>query len=130
MADWKARFAAAEMLPDLEPMQEGFTLPEGVNVAELRKLYCVTLATSDTECDERIDRLMHYTDPAMVLSIVAPYVPVTYIDPTPPPPVVVPDEPEETLGETVAHEPVKGHGVTFEDKGITTEVTYETRWED
>lgn len=119
MADWKARFAAvAERLPPLDEIDPRFRIPAWVNVTELRKLFCATLASDDWNTDERIERLMKERDPILVLKLVAPYVPITEVEPVPE--TATPVEPEPNL-------PVDlggggGGGTTFTDHGTTTEV--------
>lgn len=75
-ADWAARFVSVENLPALDPMPEGISLPEFVDLAQVRALYCTTLAPSDADADDRIDTLCRITDPMRVLAIVAPNLPV------------------------------------------------------
>lgn len=74
--DWPACWRAAhENLGPIDPMPEGLALPEiARDLYALREVYCVTTSTTDTECDERIDRLRKVTDPLIVLSIVAPHI--------------------------------------------------------
>lgn len=76
-ANYVARYASAENLPELAPLPEGLQLPAHVDVAALRLLWVTALAPSDADADMRIDQLQNVTDPLHVLSIVAPYVIVT-----------------------------------------------------
>lgn len=113
--DWKARhLSASENLPALDPVPEGYRIPSWVNVDDLRRLYCATLAEHDADTDDRIDRLHTITDPLRVLSVVAPYIKVEQvaIEPTP---SASPDEPAlpVNIGE--------GGGGTFTAHGTTTE---------
>jgi hypothetical protein len=76
-ADYAARLGAVDMLPDLDPMPEGYTVSDHVDVDALRRVWCTALAPDNVAADERIDRLMNERDPLVVLSLVAPYIPIT-----------------------------------------------------
>jgi hypothetical protein len=121
--DWKARHAAvAERMPPLDPIQPGFRIPSWINVADLRRLYCATLAADDLETDERIEALSRTTDPIQVLKIVAPYVKVDEVPIEPEKPAV------EMASDTSSPDPAlpvnigEGGGATFTDHGVKGEI--------